>query len=72
MKRWVSTSVYGLVPLPLLRESKPGESRAQPTPIVEVRLEHDEDLTCCHCKAQRKLIRPQWFFTMWRNREADQ
>jgi len=72
MKLLVSTSVYGLVPLPLLRESKPGELRAQLTPIAEVRLEQDEELTCCHCKAQRKLIRPQWFFTMWRHREADQ
>jgi hypothetical protein len=75
MKPLVSTSVYGLVPLPQLPESKAGErdqgSGVQPAPTPEPILEHNEELACCGCKAQRKLISPQWFSTMWRQRETD-
>jgi hypothetical protein len=75
MKPLVNTSVYGLVPLPQLPESKVGVrdhgSGAQPAPTFEASLEHNEELTCCHCKAQRKLISPHWLSIMWRQREAD-
>ena len=73
MKPLVSTSVYGLVPLPQLPESTVRERdhcwAAQPQPAPD--LEHNEELASCHCKAQRKLILRQWFFTIWRQREAD-
>jgi hypothetical protein len=75
MKPLVSTSMYGLVPLPQLPESKACErdhgSSAQPEPTSEASFEHNEELTRRHCKAPRKLIRPQWLSTMWRWREAD-
>ena len=75
MKPLVSTSVYGLVPLPQLPESEAGErhhgSGAQPAPTPEPSLEHNKEPACCHCKAQRKLVGPQWFTAIWRQREAD-
>jgi hypothetical protein len=67
MKPLVSTSVYGLVPLPQFPESGSG---AQPAPTPHESLEHSEELARCHCKAQRRLIR-LWFSTMWRLREAN-
>jgi hypothetical protein len=75
MKPLVSTSVYGLVPLPQLPESKAGErnhgSGGQPTLTPEASLEPNEEIACCHCKTQRKLIGSHWFSTIWRQREAD-
>jgi hypothetical protein len=75
MKPLVSASVYGLVPLPQFPESVTGErdqgSGPQPALTPDASLELNEDLARCHCKARRRLIRLQWFSTIWRQREAD-